>query len=225
MAGPRTALVGMTMRHTTTSTLYDYWNGVRQQRFAPHRFEIEPAQIGHILPETMIIERRGVGDYRFRLAGTRICERCGMEFRGLDMLDLFSRQDAPAVMSNLEVIASQGAVALFHIQSSDAYGHTVIGEMIVLPLLHAPESVDRFLAAWSFEDNAVLQPGGPTLKEHMVLDYELVWPRGRPTPIVTDATPAAPLLSNVRHARIVRVNQRQFRVYDGGRAQQPCEEP
>ena len=77
----------MQMRSKTSQILFNYWNDVRQNRLAPKRFEIEPSRIAPILSETFILERLDWDSYRFRLAGTRICDEFGVEFRGTDFLD------------------------------------------------------------------------------------------------------------------------------------------
>ena len=75
------------MKQKTSQILFAYWNEVRGSRVAPRRFEIEPSRISEILPETFILERLDRETYRFRLAGTRICEEFGQELRGTNFLD------------------------------------------------------------------------------------------------------------------------------------------
>ena len=75
------------MKQKTSQILYAYWNGVRGERMAPRRFEIEPARIATILPETFILERLDTDTFVYRLAGTRMCEQFGCEFRGANFLD------------------------------------------------------------------------------------------------------------------------------------------
>lgn len=206
------------MKNDTTLRLFTYWNDVRQGRFAPHRFDIEPARISDLLPETLIIERLAPEKLRFRLAGTRLCERFGNDFRGTSFLDLFPRSETARLAENLTVMARQGAVGLFHVQSTNTAGHHVTGELLLLPLVHSPQSVDRYLGAWSLDPNSRLPDGAPPPSRHSVLDYELIWPRGRPAPIEVAHSAPPPLASSIRHSRIVRDDRRQFRVYDGGLA-------
>ncbi|MGI8724602.1 MAG: PAS domain-containing protein [Methyloceanibacter sp.] len=61
--------------------LYAYWDRVRNGRPAPRRFEIEPAKIAPLLPETFIAQCSSLSGYRFRLVGTRICEHFGRAAR------------------------------------------------------------------------------------------------------------------------------------------------
>ena len=62
------------------------WDRVRNGRFAPRRFEVEPAKIAALLPETFIAEGAGLLGCRFRLAATKVCEQFGRELRGADPL-------------------------------------------------------------------------------------------------------------------------------------------
>ena len=63
------------MKQSTIQVLFGYWNEVRGERLAPRRFEIEPARIATILPETFILERLDSETFPYRLAGTKICDR------------------------------------------------------------------------------------------------------------------------------------------------------
>ena len=83
------------MKQTTIQTLYAYWDGVRAGRIAPRRLEIEPARIAAILSETFMLEC-GDGDYRYRLAGSRLCELFGYELRGTSFLPAGRRPTAPS---------------------------------------------------------------------------------------------------------------------------------
>jgi len=65
------------MQQPTSLQLYAYWDRVRNGRFAPRWFEVEPAKIAALLPETFIAESAGLLGCRFRLAGTKICEQFG----------------------------------------------------------------------------------------------------------------------------------------------------
>ena len=186
------------MKQKTSQILFAYWNEVRGSRVAPRRFEIEPSRISEILPETFILERLDRETYRFRLAGTRICEEFGQELRGTNFLDGW---------------LAAGLVA-FEAKSLD--GSTAEFELLLLPLMHSQDAIDRFVGAVS----AISRPtwlGSQKLMRKRLLKHDLIWPQGRPQPILPDAD-QTPFLPHVRNARIVRADRRQFRVYDGGRA-------
>ena len=85
------------MKQKTTQILDAYWNELRAGRLAPKRLEIEPSRIGSILAETFMLERAGASLYRYRLAGTRLCEIFGSELRGTNLLDGWSGSDRAAL--------------------------------------------------------------------------------------------------------------------------------
>ena len=97
------------MQQPTSRQLYAYWDRVRNGRVAPRRFEIEPARIPALLPETFIAEGAGALGFRFRLAGTKICEQFGKELRGIDLLSLFGDDDREQLAAMLHAVFTDGA--------------------------------------------------------------------------------------------------------------------
>jgi hypothetical protein len=203
------------MKQPTSQILYAYWNGVRADRMAPRRFEIEPSRIAGILPDTFILERCEDQAARFRLAGTRICDAFGAEFRGVDFFALFSAEDRITLQRQFNVIARQGAAGVFVIEAVSPSGASAVFEMCLLPLVHTNDAVDRFLGAMSPE-KAYPWLNQEPLKVTRLLSHDLIWPEGRPHAAVEAVNRQVPFLPHVRNARIVRSNRRQFRVYEGG---------
>ena len=203
------------MQHKTSQSLYAYWNEVRRGRLAPRRFDIEPSRISELLSETFILERPDAATLRFRLAGTRICEDFGAEFRGANFLDGWSADDRKTLHHRLASIADHGAVGLFTFTAATARGRAVHYEMLVLPLTHTNDAVDRLLGALG----ALQRPewlGAERLTTKRLQGHDLIWPDGRPHPAFGQLRNQTPFLPHVRCARIVRAKNRQFRVYEGG---------
>lgn len=203
------------MREAASQTLYAYWNEIRGERLAPRRFEIEPSRISAILPDSFVLERVDTATSRFRLAGTRICEAFAAEFRGLNIMDMFGAEDRITLERQLSVIARQGAVGLFVVTSETASGKSVRLEMLLLPLVHTREIVDRFLGILVPIDKPAWLGHEPLISSK-ITGNELIWPDGRPHAVIDNMHRQAPFHSYVREARIVRSEHRQFRVYDGG---------
>lgn len=203
------------MRDVISKALYGYWNEIRGSRVAPKRFEIEPSQIAGMLPDTFILEKIDSETSRFRLAGTRICEAFGAEFRGLNILDMFGDEDRVTLQRQISVIARQGAVGVFTFASVNPSGQAVRWEMLVLPLVHLHNDVDRFLGSIAMLDHPGWL-GHEPLSKHRMLTYDLVWPDGRPHAMIDATGRQAPFMAEMREARIVRSDRRNFRVYDGG---------
>ena len=203
------------MKQAITKALYAYWNDVRGSRLAPKRFEIEPSQIAGILPDTFILERVDASTARFRLAGTRICEAFGAEFRGVNFFDLFGNEDRLTLLRQFSVIARQGAGCEFVLSAESETGKTAQFEVLLLPLMHTRETIDRFLGSIAPVDR---QPwfGSEPLSKSRIVSLELVWPDGRSHAMIDQVKRQTPFMPHMREARIVRSDRRQFRVYDGG---------
>jgi hypothetical protein len=84
-------------------------------------------------------------------------------------------------------------------------------EALIAPLSQTNSVIDRFLGCMSTTDDAHWL-GSEPLSERYLLRHELIWPDG-----LSDAAAFKPVLHpNVRDARLVRVDRRSFRVYEGG---------
>ncbi|MBN9291871.1 MAG: PAS domain-containing protein [Hyphomicrobium denitrificans] len=203
----------MLMQESVSQALYSYWNSLRGDRVAPKRFEIEPSCISGNLPDTFILERVSPSSLRFRLAGTRICEAFGIDFRGVDLFRLFEDGDARIIAQQI-ASASEGAVCVFRISAGSTSGLSTEFELLILPLTHTRDTVDRFLGALT----PVAKPnwlGTVALTQRKLLSHELIWPDGVALP-AEQGSNIPVLMPTIREARIVRSNRRQFRVYEGG---------
>jgi len=209
------SIVAEPMREKTIKALFGYWNEVRGERLAPRRFEIEPSRISEMLPDTFILERLDNGELRYRLAGTRMCDHFCTEFRGGSFFEGWTGEDRLTLLRKLRVVTAQGAVAVFEMEATDSRGRKVTFEVLMLPLMHARPSVDRLLGAMA----PVRAPdwlGEMPLGEFRLKSFDLRWP-ARPISDTLGYNTHDVILPHVRHARIVRQDRRQFRVYDGGR--------
>lgn len=203
------------MKERTSQLLYAYWNETRGHRIAPQRFEIEPSRIAQILPETFILEREGRHEYMFRLAGTRICDQFGREFRGRNLLDLWTPDDREILIRLLESVTRDGAVGVAEVRGVLNGGRRVWFEMLLLPLLHTGQAITRLLGSLtSAEANPALD--GTTLTDLRLGHFEVIWPDGRPHAVVSRTDHQAPFARDMPPARMVRASGRSFKVYDGG---------
>jgi len=205
------------MKQRTLQVLYAYWNDVRAGRLAPLRLEIEPSRIAGILAETFMLERLDGGNYQYRLAGTRLCELFGSELRGANFLDGWSAPDREVLERQLSTLRDQGAVVVLTMEGSIDTRQRVELEVILLPLLHGGKQVARIIGAMSAASAPHWLHNEP-LRSRRLLRHEIIWPDGRPHSVVERAGRQAPFLPRVTTGRIVKSNQRQFRVLDGGRS-------
>jgi hypothetical protein len=202
------------MKQRASTVLYNYWNEVRGARAAPRRLEIEPGRISDVLPECFILERVDAATYRFRLAGTKICEDFGAEFRGQDFLEPWRPSDRAALLAQLTIVTEQAAVGLIEFE---AWGGSRPArfEAILLPIMQSAR-IDRLLGALS----PIVPPiwlGNERLQRRLLLRHELIWAHREARPQREEEPAMAPPPS-VNRARLIRAERRQFRVYDGGLA-------
>lgn len=203
------------MKHKTSQTLYAYWNDVRNGRPAPRRFDIEPARIGPALPDTFILEHLGPGEYRFRLAGTKITERFGDGIRGSNILDGWGAADRERLDRALIDVTERGSVQSILFEACPPGGTPIEFELILLPLVHTRGAIDRILGSIAPVGEPEWHVKAP-FTEKKLIDTECIWPDGRPQQSPTSIDRQSPFHPQIRNARIVRQDRRQFRVYDGG---------
>ncbi len=209
------------MRHQATQSLYAYWNEVRRGRLAPRRLEIQPARIGGLLVDTFILERADRTSFRFRLAGTRVASRFGMDLRAQDFLSCWSEGDRSLLEHHLAAITELGRAGLFTGEALSVTGpddgrdlQSVPFELLMLPLMHTGHSIDRLLCMLvPLEESTLATAPISGLK---LLAAEAIWPNGAPKDPLVFSDRQSPLTPHVRMARIVRQGRRQFRVYEGG---------
>lgn len=203
------------MKHRTSQQLFTYWNSVRDGRIAPRRFDIEPARIGSVLPDTFILERVERTGFHFRLAGTKLSERFGDGIRGAELRDGWDPDDGVQITRHLAEVTELGGVLRIEFEATTAKNQTVLYEMLLLPLVHTQGTIDRILGSIA----ALREPdGGPVERAvtRKLVASEVIWPDGRPHALLQTQQRQAPFLPHIRTARIVRQDRRQFRVYDGG---------
>lgn len=203
------------MQQKTSQTLYAYWNEVRGDRIAPRRFDIEPAQLGDVLSETFILESDEGKLPTFRLAGTRICEQFGREFRGSGFVELFAADDQAAIVHNMADLRRQGAVLVLEVEAKIPGRGGVCFEILLLPLVHTGTSINRMLGSIAAIDPP-LWIGSERVTALEILRVEQIWPEGRPHAVAEKFRHQPALIPELASARLIRVNRRSFRIVDGG---------
>jgi hypothetical protein len=191
------------MQQPTSRQLYAYWDRVRNGRLAPRRFEIEPSKIAALLPETFIAEGAGLLGYRFRLAGTRICEQFGRELRGADLLSLWEDADREAVSSLLRNVFADAAVGYGRFRAYTNSNRQASFELLLLPLIHTGESINRILGAITAIEPPFWLGAEPLLRQEIV-ELNLHWPDGSPAFVMQGG------------AEVISLARRRFRVLPGG---------
>jgi hypothetical protein len=189
------------MQQPTSLQLYAYWDRVRNGRCAPRRFEVEPAKIAALLPETFIAEGTGPLGCRFRLAGTRICEQFGRELRGADLLSLWQETDRDAVASLVQTVLGDAAVGYGRFKAFTRHERPASFEFLLLPLIHTGDAINRLLGAITAIE-APFWLGAEPLVRQEIVELNLHWPDG------------APAFMTQGGAEIINLASRRFRAQE-----------
>ncbi len=220
------------MKHQATRDLYQYWQKLRGTRPAPERSEIEPADIRHLLGNTFILEVVSRREYRFRLAGTKVCALYGREMKGKDFAEFWDQKDREAVATMLSAITSDAAATVMGLSGRSDHGRDLPMEVIMLPLRQRNEGYTRILGSLSAMDDPFWIGIHPIMKQS-ISSMRLIWPDENPTrlvkgvdaPPVTASEPAvlrrSESVPTVTTGNIIAANFRRqvqhLTVYDGGK--------
>lgn len=146
-------------RYADLMDMRTYWNAKRQDRFAPKRADIEPADLKELLPRIMLADVFSDGplDFRYRLSGTGVNTILGGEYTGKRPRDL-----APlaygAMVHDHYCSAVRRREPLFHVIMLDSFERLVTYTRLLLPLSEDGETVTMLMAAHSKkEDSRALQ--------------------------------------------------------------------
>ncbi len=202
--------------------LLDYWNSVRGNRIAPKRVEIIPSAIGHILPVTFILEKRATEKLHFRLAGSKLCEIFGREFRSLDFLDCWPSDERPILSTYLSQLLTDGTIVSIVFQAKSSNDHIGDFEMLFLPMIHGGSTIDRILGSIS-PIGDIPWLGLTELDFHEITEVHISLLRGSSLNQQVSSAHAGSFVSNVTalpflpHKRLVEGKNCSLRVFEGGK--------
>lgn len=124
------------MKHVSTRRVFEYWNERRGDRVAPHRADIDPVQIRYALGDTFMLAADFVDEWRFRLAGTRVCALFGHEIKGEPFTALWDEGSTKAIAELIAAVAHEADGAVGAVTGFCADGASIDLELLLLPLAH-----------------------------------------------------------------------------------------
>lgn len=166
------------MRHAATRMLFAYWDGLRGERAAPDRGEIEPGAIRHVLADTFILSTEASPEPAFRLAGTRLCALFGGELREKTLADLWELQGRAEIRRLMDAVMDDAAGAVAGITGTTETGQSIELELLLLPLRHRGKTHARMLGALSPRSVPAWLGLEPVVALRTV-SIRVIWPSGR----------------------------------------------
>ena len=207
------------VKHPVSRDLHAYWDGLRHDRTAPERRDIDPAAIRHVLAYTFVLEVTGPSpvsarDLRFSLAGTRIGALFG-EARGRTFDRIWNRDTLAAVDAMLASVLDDRAVVVASTRCGPSPDRAIDLELLLLPLRHHGRTHTRILGSLAGtavpEWMGLVPAGGLDLLGCRNLGGPAA-PRSRTGRLPTPTPRPGPAATAVPAYRAGR-----FTVYDGGR--------
>ena len=167
------------MKHPSTRELYDYWQRLRGSRPAPERTEIEPSDIRRILGDTFILEVTSRTEFRFRLAGTRVCALYGRELKGKDFLSFWKGKDREAIATLLAAVSQDAAAAVLGMTGRSAHDRDLPCEILLLPIRQKGGGFTRIIGSLAPMDDPYWIGIHPIMSQ-VISSLRLIWPDERP---------------------------------------------
>jgi hypothetical protein len=137
----------MSMFHSTTERLIDYWRSCSRDGRAPARSAVDPADFPELLPRIFMLGRMRAGVYPVRLAGGFVTDLHGRDLRLQNGLSLWSQRDRARLQTALEE-TRQRPEPLVATAEAIADGASLRMEVLFAPLAGLDAGPDRFLGLY-----------------------------------------------------------------------------
>jgi hypothetical protein len=122
--------------HPGSRALFRHWEAIRAERPAPGRDDLDLAQIRAIVPDLFILDRDHLRQsFRYRLAGTRLCELHRQELTHTDMLTGWDQFECDTIRRLLNTAATSLQPCLVRMRYVTAMSHMIGIEMIAMPMM------------------------------------------------------------------------------------------
>lgn len=137
------------MKHKNSLELFGYWTAKRGARAAPHRTDIEPADIRGLLPHVFICDLKEGNQLTFRLAGTALCSLCCRELKGSGFGSLWLADGVRNASRAGSSVASRATPAVLSLDCLSTGGRVTQAEMLLLPITGPTGEHDRLIGLLS----------------------------------------------------------------------------
>jgi len=194
--------------------LLAYWNEVRAGRPCPKRIEITPSAIAPILPITFILEVKNAKNFTFRLAGSKMCETFGQEFRGQNFLSSWPESEQHILIRHFGQLIDQGTIIRLVCSVKSQNDDCGDFEMLFLPLSHSGAKIDRILGSFSPISDYDWIGHGP-LHFQEIKEIHIGYMRG--ASLLDPPEEVSPKPVFIPHKRLVEGKNCLLRVFEGGK--------
>ncbi len=156
------------MKHKNSHLLVGYWSRLRKDRDVPDQTDIDPRAVKRMLSHIFILDAINPARPTYRLAGTSLCERFGMELKGVGFLTHWDGQSGTALASLLrQSMKTCQPVCMSSIGASTDCGMVEM-ETIILPISFNGGEASRFLGMTQILSDATPLGGRPVAFQRLI---------------------------------------------------------
>lgn len=143
--------------HPGSRALFSFWETMRAAEAAPRRGALDLKQIRHLVPNLMIIEPHPpTGGFRWRLAGTAICNLYQLELTGADALFGWDNFETDVIKRFFNGVVHGFQPCLLRFRMFTDLHQLVGVELIGLPLQARNGSIQVFGGVFPFRETQTL---------------------------------------------------------------------
>jgi hypothetical protein len=188
------------MKHKNSHLLIGYWSRLRNGREVPDQTDIDPRAIKRMLSQIFILDAVNPGRPTYRLAGTALCERFGMELKGTGFFQHWEGQSGVALSSLLrQALKTRQPICLSSIGATADCGMVEL-ETVLAPISFNGSEPTRFVGM-TITLSDLAQLGGRPVAFQRLIASQLVR-EDDPMPAFTAPPPPPPPAQIFRnHAR------------------------
>ncbi|HTT97535.1 MAG TPA: PAS domain-containing protein [Rhizomicrobium sp.] len=178
------------MKHKNSHLLVGYWSRLRKGRDIPDQTDIDPRAIKRMLSHIFILDAINPGRPMYRLAGTGLCERYGMELKSTGFLAHWEGQSAIALGSLLkQAMKTHQPVSLSSIGATADCGMVEL-ETVLAPISFNGAEATRMIGMTQILTDAQHLAGRPIAFQRLVASQ--IVREGEPLPNYAQTPPPPP---------------------------------
>jgi hypothetical protein len=157
------------MKHRNSHFAVGYWNRLRARGGIPDQSDIDPKALKRLLPYVFLLDARHDGAFTYRLAGTALCERFGVELRDHNFLSHWDRESRSTLATFLrQSLRTRTPLCLTSIGATEDCTMVEI-ETVMMPVTFGGASEpERFLAVANALGDLYPLAGRPIAFERLV---------------------------------------------------------
>jgi hypothetical protein len=156
------------MKHRNSHLLVGYWSRLRKGRDLPDQTDIDPRAIKRMLSYVFILEASDPARPIYRLAGTSLCDRFGIELKSTNFLSHWEAGSRGALTALLrQALITHQPICLSSIATTSDHGMIEL-ETILAPVSFGPGQPVRFIGLVQVLSDPSPLAGKPIAFERLV---------------------------------------------------------